>query len=165
MDRTDSASDLPGRELARLGASRPRRMMGMVVLGGLALMLLWLGATLPQPGPWQLVFLAAGILFGAGALALWRATAVDLVLTETGLFDTDGRALARMDQIRGVDRGFFAIRPSNGFVLSLREAPGRAWAPGLYWRLGRRIGVGGVTRAAEGKAMADILAIYMAERG
>jgi hypothetical protein len=63
-----------------------------------------------------------------------------------------------------VDRGTFAFKPSNGFLLRTETRQPRLWQPGLYWRTGRRIGVGGITRAAESKALADLIAIKLAER-
>ena len=65
---------------------------------------------------------------------------------------------------RSVDRGLFAFKPSNGFVVVLSQGGWRGWAPGLWWRLGRRLGVGGVTSAAQAKAMAEILSIEIARR-
>lgn len=149
--------------LARVGASAPRRVFALAVLWGLALMLLWIGAVMPSGLPWRLVFLGLGTGALVAGLALWRATRAAIVLTEAGLFETGGRCLARIEEIRGVDRGMFAMKPSNGFLLRLARSPGRAWAPGLWWRWGRRLGVGGVTASAEARAMADILAIRLAE--
>ena len=151
--------------LARLDASAPRRLLGTGILGALGLLLLWLGAAGPEGGVWRLVFALCGALFGAVALALWQATRHGIVLTETGILDTSGRVLAPMEDIAAVDRGMFAMKPSNGFVLRLNRPTERGWAPGMWWRFGRRLGIGGVTRAAEGRAMADILAIRLASRG
>ena len=39
-----------------------------------------------------------------------------------------------------------------------------AWQPGLWWRLGNRIGVGGMTPGSQAKAMAEIIAIKLAQR-
>jgi len=66
--------------------------------------------------------------------------------------------------IERVDRGVFAFKPSNGFLVRTREPSARAWRPGLWWRFGRRIGVGGVTSANQTKAMSEILAAMLAER-
>ena len=63
-----------------------------------------------------------------------------------------------------MDRGTFAFKPSNGFLLRTATKQPRLWKPGLYWRMGRRIGVGGITRAAEAKLMADVIAVRLAER-
>jgi hypothetical protein len=63
-----------------------------------------------------------------------------------------------------VERGAFAFKPSNGFLVRLDKPLGRGWAPGLWWRLGRLLGVGGVTSASQSKAMAEILSLELARR-
>ncbi|MCZ6663693.1 MAG: hypothetical protein O7B81_00130 [Gammaproteobacteria bacterium] len=49
------------------------------------------------------------------------------------------------------------IKPTNGFVVRARNSMPAAWTPGIWWRLGRRIGVGGLTGGGEGEAMAELL--------
>jgi len=126
---------------------------------------LWVALAAPPAELGWHVFLLA---FGALALALgwrfWRATAPALVLTPEGLGDTEGREIARLDDILAVERGMLAFKPSNGFLLRLARPGSRHWSPGLWWRLGRRVGVGGVTGAGETRAMADLIALRLAER-
>ena len=76
-----------------------------------------------------------------------------LVLTEQELVDTSGRLLTRIEDIHRVERGFLAFRPSHGFSLHLKTSQPRAWAPGLWWRFGRPIGVGGVISGAQGRVL------------
>jgi len=47
------------------------------------------------------------------------------------------------------------IKPTNGFVVRARNSMPAAWTPGIWWRLGRRIGVGRLT--GEGETMAELL--------
>jgi hypothetical protein len=72
--------------------------------------------------------------------------------------------LARIDDVVAVDRGMFAIKPSNGFMLKLKTPAPRAWHPGLWWRLGRRLAVGGVTPGSQTRPVADIISVMIAER-
>ncbi|WP_417243036.1 hypothetical protein [Celeribacter sp.] len=131
-----------------------------------AVMMLFLGALLvyvalstgTMPFFWQLVLFAFGVAALYSAMKAWSATSTHLVLTQDALEEFEGRVLCRIDEIEKVERGAFAFKPSNGFVVVLKSKAPRAWAPGLWWRFGRRIGVGGVTPAGETKAMADILA-------
>lgn len=153
--------------LARIEVSQPRRWLGLVMLYGLGALLLWIAfASPPEPG-W-LVFLVA---MGLGSLwmgeAMRRGTESAVVLTEAGLFDADGSLLARSDDILGVERGFLAFKPSNGFVVTTRTPGRRRWRPGLYWQLGRRIGVGGVTVAPQARIVADLMAarLMLRDRG
>ncbi len=142
-----------------------RRLFATGALGALGVLTLWLlFANPPSTVVLQAVLIALGLLFLIMAMRLWAATARAVILTKDGLFDTSGTTIATMDQIQSVDRGLFAFKPSNGFVAVTCKPLGRGWAPGLWWRVGRRIGIGGVTPASQGKGMADMLAVILAER-
>nr|WP_319246982.1 hypothetical protein [uncultured Celeribacter sp.] len=135
----------------------------LVLLGGL---LIWVAVDAPEMAlPW----LALLLVLAVGSLGLawhvWRASAHGLVLTEEALCDGSGRVVCRLEDIAAVERGTFAFKPSNGFLITLKTTHTRAWAPGVWWRLGRRVGVGGVTPASQGKAMADVIAARIAGQG
>lgn len=151
--------------LARASATGPRRVIGVGTMGGLGLLLLWLAVMQPPANPLWLVFL---IVLGVAALwvaqHMWRVTARELVLTEEALTDSSGAVIARMADVVKVDRGAFALKPSNGFALMLSEPGPRAWHPGLWWRTGRRVAVGGVTAARDTKPMADIISVLVMRR-
>ncbi|MFL4470199.1 hypothetical protein ACERZ8_10055 [Tateyamaria armeniaca] len=154
----------PNKVLATITASPGRRILGIGSLWILSLMVIYVGIVQPPELGWQL------FLFGLGGVSIWiaelmrRATAVTLELTRTELRDTDGFVLARMDEVTGLDRGMFAFKPSNGFLLRLDNKKPRAWRPGLWWSLGSRVGVGGMTPAHQAKFMAEIIATILAER-
>lgn len=151
--------------LATLRPSQPRRLMGVGTLSLLGLLLVNVGlATMSAQPLWLVALAAMGALSLLAAWRLYSATATVLTLTEEALHDQEGRVLARIDDVVSVDRGMFALRPSNGFVLSLSRSQPRAFAPGLWWRLGRRVGVGGVVSGAQSRAMADIISALIAER-
>jgi hypothetical protein len=57
------------------------------------------------------------------------------------------------------------MKPSNGFTVVMETKQPRAWAPGLWWRVGRRVGVGGVTGASQTKFMAEQIALRLAQGG
>lgn len=115
--------------------------------------------------PELLVFRILFIVIGAAILAFaplaWRATARGVVLDGWGLSDTDGNRICPMIQIRQVERGAFAFKPSNGFLIRTRDAQQRGWAPGIWWRFGRKVGIGGVLPASQAKFMADTLALRL----
>lgn len=148
--------------IARVSPTPARRVLGVGFLGSLGALLLWLGLGTPEmPVAWRL-FLLAGAGIGVwGAQKLWAATAVSLELTAEVLRDSAGREIARVADVTGVDRGALAFKPSNGFLVHTTTPAGRAWAPGLWWRLGKRIGVGGVTSAGEAKFMAEALSLLL----
>ena len=151
--------------LATVSASLPRRVFGIGVLLLLGGVVLYIGLARPHDAPgWQAFMLVFGVLMLWLAEMMRRATGRGLRLTEEALVDNAGRELARVDQIEAVERGTFAMKPTNGFVLHLKTAPGRAWAPGMWWRLGRRVGIGGVPAAGQTKFMAEILTARLHER-
>lgn len=152
--------------LARIRPSPARRAFATGVLGGLGVLLELLAFLRPPAAlPLQLMLIVLGAVVLVLCLRLYAATGRGLVLTEEALTDTDGRVVARLDEIRKVERGIFAFKPSNGFVLQLADRKPGAWAPGLWWRMGRRVGVGGVISGAEGRAMADLIGATVARRG
>ncbi|MDE4134628.1 hypothetical protein PXK00_16035 [Phaeobacter sp. QD34_3] len=145
-------------------ASGPRRVMGVGMLAAVGVILLYVAFSSPPSAAWLVFLLAVGL--GALWLAarMWQATAYRIELTEEVLRCSDGTEIARIADIEAIDRGFFAFKPSNGFLMR-RKTPGpRAWFPGLWWRMGRRIGVGGVTPGSQSKAMSEILAAMIARR-
>lgn len=152
--------------LAHLRASAPRRLVGTGVLAALGLFFLVVATQALSGTPVVMaVLLVLGALILWLAVRLWQGTAAGLVLTRTDLRDTDGRLLTPVDQIRTIERGVFAFKPAGGFTIITAEPTGPAvWSPGLWWRAGRRIGVGGVTHRHEGRYMAEVLTELIASR-
>jgi len=152
--------------IATITPAPMRRGLSFAVLFGLGAMLVYLAFSLPGAGALARTILVAG---GVGAVLmadkLRRATALSIVMTDTVLRDSSGRVLCQLDDIAGIDRGAFSFKPSNGFLIRTKTRAPRVWAPGLWWRIGRRIGVGGVVPAGQSKAMSDAITLYLAERG
>lgn len=150
--------------LATVSASQPRRWLGVGLLALVGGLVIYVAFAAPPSLGWQ-AFL---VLVGAGALwmaeRMRRATETCIELTRSELRDTVGDCIARVEDIERLDRGMFAFKPSNGFLITTRASGARAWRPGLWWRMGRRIGVGGVTPAAQTKFMSEMLAAMLAER-
>ncbi|MGZ9812241.1 hypothetical protein ACXN5S_17400 [Pseudoroseicyclus sp. H15] len=147
-----------------LRAAPPRRLLALGVLyalGGIALLLAAGGSAGAGAA---LALLAIGALVLTLAESLRRATQLALLLGEAGLEDSEGRVLARWEEIARVERGTFAFKPSSGFALRLHQRAGFAWAPGLWWRMGRRLGVGGVTDGRAARAMAEAIAARLEQR-
>lgn len=152
--------------LATVQASAPRRAFGVGVLAALGLILIYVALSQPPSNPAWAVFL---LLIGAGALwsgyRMRATTRARLELTQTELRSSDGTVIAQIANIQSLDRGTFAFKPSNGFMLHLKTETPRRWRPGLWWSFGRRVGVGGVTAAAQTKAMAEMISALIATRG
>lgn len=150
--------------IAVITPSPIRRLFGVGVMAALGLLLLWMALVTAPSFGWRILLTGFGAFALWGAWRLWHATAHRIEMTQDVLRDTAGTHLADIDQITGIDRGTFAFKPSNGFVVRLSTSHARGWAPGLWWRLSRRIGIGGVTNAGEAKFMAELLAARIAAR-
>ncbi|MDO6585398.1 hypothetical protein Q4543_07695 [Salipiger sp. 1_MG-2023] len=151
--------------IATVSTSGARRVTGVGTLGLLGGLLVWMAASQPAAGlAWQLSLALMGAAALWMAVRMWRDTARNLVLTDVELRDSTGAVLARVDDIQKVDRSMFAMKPSNGFVIRLKTPGPRAWHPGLWWRFGRRVAVGGVTAGRDSKPLADALAILVARQ-
>lgn len=150
--------------VAVIEASAGRRFLGIGSLWGLAILLVYVAIAQPPELGWQMFLIVTGAGAAWMAELMRRATALRLELTMTELRDSGGTQLCRIEDVVSMERGMFAFKPSNGFLLNLNNRPGRVWRPGLWWRLGKRIGVGGMTPGSQGKTMAEIISAMVAER-
>lgn len=151
--------------IAEVDPSGSRRWIGIIMLLALGGLILYLAfAQPPAQIGWQVFLIALGVGALWVAQRLQVATTKKLFLTETALLDSEGVVLAQIEDVMSVDRGMLAIKPSNGFMLKLKNPAPRSWQPGLWWRLGRRVAVGGVTSGGQTRAMADIISMMIAQR-
>ena len=152
-------------ELARITASPLRRLIGVGAMLGLGALMVYMVFTTPTMGlGWKALLFVMGVTALWVAQIMWQATSHALILTEEALTDSDGTLVARLDQIAKVDRSPFAMKPSNGFVMTLKEPGPRVWRPGLWWRAGRRVAIGGVTSGAQTRPVADIMTHLIADK-
>mgnify|MGYP003631041448 FL=1 len=146
-----------------VSSSPMRRIFACTVIYGLGVLLIYVALVRPN-GVWVFVLLGFGVVVLLLAERLRQATKLVIELTQTQLRDSQGRVLADIADVVSVERGAFAMKPSNGFSLVLREKAPRAWVPGMWWRMGRRVGVGGTTGAGPAKFMAEQIAFRIANR-
>ncbi|PSL20034.1 hypothetical protein [Shimia abyssi] len=150
--------------LAVVGASAPRRWFGIVVMALLGGILIYFAMSTPPTLPWQVFLIVTGLA------ALWladrtrRATEYMVELTSDGLRSSSGEVIATLDEIANVERGTFAMKPSNGFLVRLKKPRPRRWQPGLWWAMGRKVGIGGVTPGSQSKVMAQMLEALLVEK-
>lgn len=149
--------------IATLTASPPRRWTGTIMLGILGALLIYLAFSVPFSLS-QIALIVCGIIALIAASRLFAATGQIIELTKSELRVRDGIVLAQISNVAKIERGAFAFKPSNGFLISTKENGPRRWSPGLYWCFSKRIGVGGVTGAPQTKGMAEAIAILIAER-
>ncbi len=150
--------------IGTITASAGRRFLGITSLAFLGFVLIYVCFTQPPAALGQFFLLLVG-----GA-SLWiaekmrRSTANVIELTETELRDSSGTLISLIEDIESIDRGFLAFKPSNGFLLTTKSPSTRAWRPGLWWRAGRRIGIGGMTPGHQTKFASEIIAAMIAQR-
>lgn len=152
--------------LLRLHPSAGRRILALASLYALCLLTGWLAFTAAQRlgFVWTIGLTGFAVLVGYMAERMRKATQGAIELVDEGLRDTTGAWLAQYDQIRNVQRGTFAFKPSNGFTIELRDRADRGWAPGLWWRFGRRVGVGGTLSGRETRFLAETMALTLAQK-
>lgn len=146
--------------LIAISPSPARRWMAVMALAGLGVLLVSLVFE-PTGGLWRLMFLGFAILSFLGAEKLRTSTAGSIELTRAELRTGDGNVLAHVANIKAVERGALAFKPSNGFLVRLHEPEGRGWAPGLWWQRGRLLGVGGVIPGGQSRAMAEMISALL----
>lgn len=149
--------------IATLAASPPRRWTGTVMLSLLGALLIYLAFSVPFSIS-QVALILCGIAVLLSASRLFAATSQVIELTKSELRVKDGVVLTELSNIAKVERGAFAFKPSNGFLVSTKQNGPRRWSPGLFWCFSKRIGIGGVTGAPQTKGMAETLALLVAER-
>lgn len=165
MARKKNKAVDPNEVLAEITPNTTRRVAAVVMVAGLgALLMIVAAARPPELFGWMLflTFTGAGSLWLAWAM--WHATGRTIELTRTGLQEVDGRVLALVEDVAKVDRGVFAFKPAGGFLLRTKAPLGRVYAPGLWWRMGRTIAVGGTTKRAQTKEVADLLTVLVLQR-
>lgn len=150
--------------LAVVSVSQVRRWLGIGILAVIGILVLYVAlSTSPE-------FTAQVFLIVIGLVSLWmadkmrRATDLWIELTATELRDSTGQLLVKVEDIKSLDSGFLAFKPSNGFLIRTKTRQPRVWHPGLWWRVGKSIGVGGVTPGSQTKAMSQIILMILATR-
>ena len=143
--------------LAIIRPSSSRRWLGVGMLSIVGTLVLYVALAQPPEPVWQIFLLVVGGSAFWLAQRMWKATDDTIELTQTELRTGAGRLIAKIEDIESIDQGVFAFKPSNGFLLKTKKSAENSWAPGLWWRLGRRVGVGGMTTAAETKFMLQLL--------
>ncbi len=150
--------------LAVAYVSPGRRWLGLGSLYGLAVFLIYLLFSAPPAVPYAIVIivLSGGFLWFAERLR--KGTSQHLELTNEELRDSSGDVLVSIADIEAIDRGMFAFKPSNGFLIKSKTKAPSKMHPGLWWRFGRQIGVGGMIAAHQTKPMAEIIQVMLAQR-
>lgn len=135
-----------------------------LVLGMIALTLVMVGRGGAQPIGVTLIAAVIFILLCLLARQIWRADANSIIFDGEAITDENGATICRLAQVQKVERGMAMFKPSGGFLLVLDKPQPGGWVPGLWWRYGRRVGVGGTTPTKVAKVMADAITQAIAAR-
>lgn len=151
--------------LVKLEVAPSRRIFGVGTLVGLGAILIYIAlAHQPDNILSLLIVVALGGSFLWAGQILWNSTGETLILTRESISTGSGRILCTIDEIKKIDKGFFAFKPTNGFLVLLKTPTARSWSPGIWWHLGKRIGIGGVTSPRQAKEMAAMISMMIIER-
>ena len=140
--------------LVRLDPAPHRRWFAVSMLTGLGGLLFYILMAEPPAGKVDFLgLLVFAVLALWSALRLYRATEDSILLTREGLATTSDVDICAIKDIESTDKGFFAFKPANGFLIRLKTPGPRHWAPGVWWRMGKRVGIGGITSPRQAKEM------------
>jgi hypothetical protein len=151
--------------LATLRPSAPRLWFTAACLAAFAALLVWIAVVQPPDGlGWRGFLLLSAVLVGWSGVRLYRNADRALILTEDALLDSRSGVVCRIADIERVNSGTFALKPARGFAIDLTQPGARTWAPGLWWRIGRSVGVGGMTGTVDTRMMAERLEALVTDR-
>lgn len=151
----------PAEIRARIEVSRSRYWLTLAAIVALVLVLAGLAVDPGLGALMRSLFAALALALAALAAALLARGRGGLTLTEDGLRDDAGHEVCTWSAIRAVNRGLSPIRPSKGFLIYLNAPAPRGWHPGLWWRWGTRIGVGGMVAGRQASFMADLMTLHL----
>lgn len=149
----------------KAGFVQARRWLGVISLGLPAVLvgIVILQGAITSPQSLIIVLLIAAA-FGWSAYRMWNVPIAGIEFDGSELRTQDGVVIAKLQDIVSVQTGIFALRPSNGFMMVMKDSERVPTRPGIYWRQGRHIGVGGLLQAAEAKAIGRALQFAVAKR-
>ncbi|MEO0344428.1 MAG: hypothetical protein AAF198_13420 [Pseudomonadota bacterium] len=107
------------------------------------------------------ILLAIAALFMWAAWRMWNAPHFGIVFDGDSLKTEDGATIAKMSEIQSVQVGLFVMRPSNGFMMMMKQPGIFPTRPGVVWRQGRRIGIGGILRSSEAKSIGRAIQVEL----
>ena len=138
--------------------SMPRRVLGVGLLFCIAVIFFYFAIyELRMSGIFAYVNLTIGSVQFWAAYKVYVATNESLVFNDGKITSTDGTLVADVENIAKIDRSMFAFKPTNGLLIILRKPMPASWRPGLWWRCGRFVGIGGCTPKHHGKQFAEEL--------
>ncbi len=112
----------------------------------LAILLLYEGLAFFIVSGERLGFVLVGLFLLGLTYLFYSNTGKSLILYEDRLVSTDGELLFEVNNVASIENGLFSFKPSNGVLFYLKEPMSFKWKLGLWWRFGKRVGIGGCTQ-------------------
>ena len=103
-------------------------------------------------------------------LAFWfknflkKYSKVGFLINEQGLFNLDKSPICKMHEIDRVDASPYTFKSANGFIIILKTKNSFESVPGLYWKVGKRISIGGLVSKNESKFLSGLLLQFLEEQ-
>ena len=103
-------------------------------------------------------------------LVLWfrrflkRFSKVGFLINQSGLFNLDGSIICEIGDIEKIDVSPYTFKSANGFIVILKTKTSFKSIPGLYWRLGKRLSIGGLVSKTESKFLSQALLRFYEEK-
>ena len=100
-------------------------------------------------------------------LAIWfrsflqRYSKVGFLINQSGLFNLDGSIVCEIGDIERIDVSPYTFKSANGFIVILKTKSSFKSIPGLYWRLGKRLSIGGLVSKNESKFLSHTLSGFL----
>ena len=88
---------------------------------------------------------------------LSRYSKIGFVISTDGLFDLNMDLICTIDDIKKIDVSPYTFKSANGFIILLKTKSSFKSIPGLYWRVGKRISIGGLVSKNESKLLSGRL--------
>ena len=123
----------------------------------LAVLLLYEGVAIYFVSGERLGFILVGLFLLGLTYLFYFNTGKALILYEDRLVSTDGELLFELKNIASIENGLFSFKPSNGVLFRLKEPMRVKWRLGLWWRFGKRVGIGGCTQKSSINLAVEII--------
>ena len=140
------------------------KILGSVIFG----LLLFLSYTVSNIEE-EITFLDFLLIPTIVFLGLWfirflkRYSKIGFLINQSGLFNIDGSVICEIDDIERIDVSPYTFKSANGFIVILKTKSSFKSIPGLYWRLGKRLSIGGLVSKNESKFLSQTLLSFFEE--
>ncbi len=123
----------------------------------LSVLLLYEGFAIYFASGERLGFILVGLLLSGLTYLFYFNTGKALILYHDRMVSTDGELLFELHNISSIENGLFSFKPSNGVLFHLKEPMPSKWKLGLWWRIGKRVGIGGCTQKSSINLAVEII--------